>query len=66
MCMYELIGPKSFDLLINILKVKTKYVHQEKHDRYHFKYENVTIPYDFVIPLYTVLPKSIGPFFAKL
>ncbi|SOV75075.1 ribonucleases P/MRP protein subunit POP1, putative [Plasmodium sp. gorilla clade G3] len=62
MCMYELIGPKSFDLLINILKVKTKYVHQEKHDRYHFNYENVTIPYDFVIPLYTVLPKSIGPF----
>ncbi|KYO01256.1 putative ribonucleases P/MRP protein subunit POP1 [Plasmodium gaboni] len=61
-CMYELIGPKSFDLLINILKVKTKYIHQEKHDRYHFNYENVTIPYDFVIPLYAVLPQSIGPF----
>ncbi|SCD22355.1 ribonucleases P/MRP protein subunit POP1, putative [Plasmodium ovale] len=61
-CMYEMIGPRSFDLLVNILSVKTKYVMREKDSIYHYNYENVTLPYDFVIPLYAVLPKSIGPF----
>ncbi|EUD66645.1 hypothetical protein C922_02966 [Plasmodium inui San Antonio 1] len=61
-CMYELIGPKSLPLLLNILKIKSKYTVQDEGDLYRFDYENVTLPYDFVIPLYALLPKTIGPF----
>ncbi|SCO63669.1 ribonucleases P/MRP protein subunit POP1, putative [Plasmodium berghei] len=61
-CMYELIGPNSFNLLTNILKVKSKYIMKEKKDIYHYKYENITLPKDFVIPMYAILPKTIGPF----
>ncbi|KJP89352.1 hypothetical protein AK88_01018 [Plasmodium fragile] len=61
-CMYELIGPKSLPLLLNILKIKSKYTVRDEGDLYRFDYENVTLPYDFVIPLYALLPKTIGPF----
>ncbi|KEG03518.1 hypothetical protein YYE_01542 [Plasmodium vinckei vinckei] len=61
-CMYELIGPNSFNLLVNILKVKSKYIMREKKDIYHYKYEHITLPTDFVIPMYAILPKTIGPF----
>ncbi|CAD2098477.1 ribonucleases P/MRP protein subunit POP1, putative [Plasmodium vinckei brucechwatti] len=61
-CMYELIGPNSFNLLVNILKVKSKYVMKEKKDIYHYKYEHITLPKDFIIPMYAILPKTIGPF----
>eukprot|EP00366_Plasmodium_knowlesi_P000076 XP_002257573.1 POP1-like nucleolar ribonuclease, putative [Plasmodium knowlesi strain H] len=61
-CMYELIGPESFPLLLNILKIKSKYTVRDERDLYRFDYENVTLPYDFVIPLYALLPKAVGPF----
>ncbi|WBY59243.1 ribonucleases P/MRP protein subunit POP1 [Plasmodium yoelii yoelii] len=61
-CMYELIGPNSFNLLTNILKTKSKYIMKEKKDIYHYKYENITLPKDFVISMYAILPKTIGPF----
>ncbi|SBT86919.1 ribonucleases P/MRP protein subunit POP1, putative [Plasmodium malariae] len=62
-CMYELMGPKSFQLLVNILKVKNKYYMETQKDHvYNYSYEDITLPYDFVIPLYAILPKSIGPF----
>ncbi|GAB64434.1 POP1-like nucleolar ribonuclease [Plasmodium cynomolgi strain B] len=61
-CMYELIGPKSLPLLLNILKIKSKYTVRDEGDLYRFDYESVTLPYDFVIPLYALLPKTIGPF----
>ncbi|SCN62064.1 ribonucleases P/MRP protein subunit POP1, putative [Plasmodium chabaudi adami] len=61
-CMYELIGPNSFNLLVNILKVKSKYIMKERKDIYHYKYEHITLPNDFVIPMYAILPKTIGPF----
>ncbi|ANQ05872.1 POP1-like nucleolar ribonuclease [Plasmodium coatneyi] len=61
-CMYELIGPESLPLLLNILKIKNKYTVQDEGELYRFDYERVTLPYDFVIPLYALLPKAIGPF----
>ncbi|CRG98427.1 ribonucleases P/MRP protein subunit POP1, putative [Plasmodium relictum] len=61
-CMYELIGPRSFELLINILKIKNKYPKKMKRYIYHYNYEKITLPYDYVIPLYAILPKCVGPF----